>query len=185
MKKLLNNLRLSVKMLIAPLITLLFMIILFAGALYGLYTQNQSMSDIFNVRFKMSVDALKIKSDIMNANKMVYQAISWARADYASSLIQQVAKEHITSVESSVKELDRISKGSALTTVEKKLYLASLTKLNEYKTVSFDVMGLITADVNAATMVLGQGEEKFKVLEKAMADLISLEEKMSKEKYDY
>ncbi len=185
MKKLLNNLRLSVKMLIAPLITLLFMIILFAGALYGLYTQNQSMSDIFNVRFKMSVDALKIKSDIMNANKMVYQAISWARADYAASLIQQVAKEHITAVESSVKELDRISKSSALTTVEKKLYLASLTKLNEYKTVSFDVMGLITADVNAATMVLGQGEEKFKVLEKAMADLISLEEKMSKEKYDY
>jgi methyl-accepting chemotaxis protein len=185
MKAILNNLKLPIKMLLSPLVTLIFMIVLFVGALYGLNTQNNSMGEIFNIRFKMSVNALKIKADIMAANTLVYKAISWARADYAPAMIEQVAKEHISSIENSVKALEQISKDPTLTADEKKLYVASLTKLNEYKTVSFDVMGLITADVNAATMVLGQGEEKFKVLEKAIADLIALEEKMSKEKYDF
>ena len=184
MKSFLNNLRLSIKTMLSPIITLCFMIVLFAGAIYGLNSQNHSLNDIFNIRFKMSVNALKIKSDIMSANTMVYKAISWARADYAPAMIEQVAKDHIASIEASLKALEQISKDPTLTADEKKSYVTSLTKLVEYKTVSFDVMGLITADVNAATMVLGQGEEKFKVLEKAMGDLITLEEKMSKEKYD-
>ncbi|HOW57603.1 MAG TPA: methyl-accepting chemotaxis protein, partial [Smithellaceae bacterium] len=152
---------------------------------YGLKSQNNSLEDIFNIRYKMSVDSLKIKSDIISANTLIYKAISFARADYAADRINEQIKEHMALIENSLKSLEQSTKNPVLTAEEKKFFSAALEKLKEYKAVSFDLGNMITADVNAATMVMDLLENKYKVLEKAIFDLMLIEDKMSREKYDF
>jgi methyl-accepting chemotaxis protein len=185
MKKLINNLSLAKKMLVSPMITLIFMLGLCFWAYYGLKSQNNSLDEIFNVRYKMSVNSLKVKSDIISANTMVYKAISWARAEYSADRISQVIKEHMTLIDNSLKNLEQTIKDPNLTAKERELYNTSLEKLKEYKTISFDMANMITADVNAATMALDVCETKYSFLEKAISDLIVIEEKMSREKYEF
>jgi len=185
MKKFINNLNLAKKMLVPSVITLIFMVILCSATYYGLKGQNNSLDDIFNVRYKMSVNTLKIKADIISANTNMYKAISWARANYSADRISQVVKEHITTIEGNIKTLELIIKDPLIASEEKTKYTAVLDKLKEYKSMSFDMANMITADVNAATMLLDICETKYQALEKTIAELLAIEEKMSKDKYDF
>jgi methyl-accepting chemotaxis protein len=184
MKKLINNLSLSKKMFVPSAIALIFMIILSIGTFYGLSSQNDTLDNIFNVRYKMSMNSIKLKADIISANTMIYKAISWARADYGADRIKQVIKDHMDTINASLKTLEQAVKDPSLSAKEKELYSVSLVKLKEYKDISFDMATMITADPNAATSALDVCETKFQVLEKAIADLIAFEEITSKEKYD-
>ena len=181
-----NNLSLAKKMLVPSAITLIFMVILcIVTYFYGLKEQSASLDNIFNVRYKMSVNSLKIKAVITSANTAMYKAISWARANYNADRISQVLKEHISTVENSSKALESIIKNPLLTSEERTKYTTALDKLKEYKTISFDLANMITADVNAATMMLDVCEAKYQVLERNFAELIAIEEKIGQDKYDF
>ena len=181
MNKLTNHLSLAKKMLVPSAITLIFMVILCVVTYYyGLKEQNSSLDNIFNVRYKMAVNSLKIKADITSANTSMYKAISWARAKYSADRISQVIKEHISTMESSIKSLEAIIKDPLLTAEEKTRYTVALDKLKEYKTISFDLANMITADVNAATMMLDVCEIKYQVLEKTFAELIAMKKRWAR-----
>ena len=45
-----GNLKMSKKMLLAPVVVLLFLIILFFGTFWGLSNQKAAIEDIFNIR---------------------------------------------------------------------------------------------------------------------------------------
>jgi hypothetical protein len=131
MKKFINNLNLSKKMFVPSAITLIFMVILSFGTYYGLSSQNDTLDNIFNVRYKMSVNSIKLKADIISANTLIYKAISWARADYGADRINQVIKDHMNTINASLKTLEQAVKDPSLTAKEKELYSLSLVKLKE------------------------------------------------------
>ena len=184
MERLLKNLKLSHKMWISPFITLLFMVALFWGVWHGFSKQKQYMDDILNVRFKMSANAFKVQSCVLNLDKNLYQAISWARADYDNSMIEQLIKENKSLWDNIDNFLKGIVNDTNLTPEEKNLYTSCMEIFQKSKATILVIMNSISIDVNLATMQLSSIEEDNKVLEKAISDLTALEEKMSKDKYN-
>jgi methyl-accepting chemotaxis protein len=160
------------------------MLALFWGVWHGFSKQKQYMDDILNVRFKMSANTFKIKSDILDANKKIYQAISWARADYDRSMIEQLINENKSLRDNTTKLLEGIINDTNLTPEEKKLYTSCMEIFNNSKATTLVIMNSILIDVNVATMELSAAEEDFKALEKAISDLTTLEDKLSKDKYN-
>ncbi|HRR40248.1 MAG TPA: methyl-accepting chemotaxis protein [Syntrophales bacterium] len=180
-----SNLSISKKLLLAPLVILLFLVLLSVGAYMGLSAQKVAIEDIYNNRFKGYQNCARVMSEITNVHANVYKVISWAGANYEAQKIDNLAKGQIQVIERNVNFLREILKSAALTPEEKRLYQAALDQLLEYQKPALGVLDVASADLNAATMFMGVADEKFQVLNKSLEDLLALENRLSKEKYDY
>jgi len=180
-----SNLSISKKLLLAPLVILLFLVLLSVGAYMGLSAQKVAIEDIYNNRFKGYQNCARVMSEIANVHTNVYKVISWAGANYEAQKIDNLAKGQIQVIERNVNFLREILKSAALTPEEKRLYQAALDQLLEYQKPAIGVLDVASADLNAATMFMGVADEKFQVLNKSLEDLLALENRLSKEKYDY
>lgn len=183
--QLFSNLKMSKKLLMAPLVVLFFLMVLSAGTYVGLSDQKAAIEDIFTNRFAGYQNSAKVIGEITNVHSNVYKVISWAGANYEAQKIDALAKEQIQLLDRNVQFLRGILKSGALTAEEKKLYQAALDQLVEYQKPAIGVLEVASADLNASTMFMGVADEKFQTLNKTLESLLALENRLSKEKYDF
>ncbi|HOK07458.1 MAG TPA: methyl-accepting chemotaxis protein [Syntrophales bacterium] len=179
------NMKMWQKMLLAPLLVLTLMIVLSVLSYYGLNSEKGALDDIFNNRFKGYQQISRIANEIANVHSNVYRVLSWANANYEAEKINALAKEQIKAIEKNINALQGILKGTNLNPQEKKLYQAALESLLEYQKPALGVLEVASADVNASTMFMGVTDETYQKMEKVLAELMALEERLSKEKYEY
>ncbi len=180
-----TNLKISKKLLLAPLVVLFFLTILSVGTYKGLFDQKAAIEDIFNNRFKGYQNSARVISEIANVHSNVYKVISWAGANYEAQKIDALAKEQIGAIERNINFLREILKSGSLTDQEKKLYQVSLDQLVEYQKPALGVLEVASADLNASTMFMGVADEKFQNLSKSLETLLALENQLSKERYEF
>ncbi len=184
-KRFFSNLKMSKKLLLAPLVVLFFLTILSIGTYKGLSDQKVAVEDIFNNRFKGYQNSSKVISEIANVHSNVYKVISWAGANYEAQKVDKLAKEQLVAIERNINFLQEVLKSGGLTAEEKTLYQASLDQLIEYQKPAQGVLEVASADLNASTMFMGVADEKFQTLSKSLEDLLALENRLSKERYDF
>jgi methyl-accepting chemotaxis protein len=180
-----SNLKISKKLLLAPLVILFFLTLLSIGTYMGLSDQKVAIEDIFNNRFKGYQNSARVMSEMTNVHSNVYKVISWANANYEAQKVDGLAKEQIKAIERNISFLRDILKTGGLAAEEKKLYQMALDQVVEYQKPALGVLEVASADLNASTMFMGVADEKFTVLNKTLEDLLALENKLSKEKYDF
>ena len=94
----LNRLRIGPKLLLAPALVLLLLILSSTGAWYGMVRQNASLENMVRVR----ITHLKAAADILGEAKQVhgnmYQLLSWTNGSFAKARIdaleQQIKARH-------------------------------------------------------------------------------------------
>ncbi len=184
MKKIIRNLKMAKKMMLLPAVVFIFLMALSYGAYDGLSNQKKAIEDIFNNRFKVYQDSADMIKKIGNAHANVYKIISWVNAQYDDKKIQALAKEQTATLEKTIEQAQNILKSNTLTAEEKKLFQKTLDDLLEYQKPVVGVMTVGTSDANAATMFMGTADDKYQILNQTLEELLVLENKLSKEKYD-
>jgi methyl-accepting chemotaxis protein len=184
MIKVLKNLGLSKKLLIAPLVVVIFLVILSVVAYRGLSGQKIAIDDIYNKRFQGYQDSTKIINDLTTVHTHIYKVISWASAGYNEKKVAALAKEQTVAMTQSLEFIKKILSSGALTPDEKRLYQVSLEKLGEYQKAAAGVLDVATADLNAATMYMGAADDKFQILNRNLQELLALEKKLAKDQFD-
>ncbi|MFB3925140.1 MAG: methyl-accepting chemotaxis protein [Syntrophales bacterium] len=184
MKHFFNNLRLTKKMLLAPLVVILFLVILAYGTFSGLQKQKSSIDDIFNNRFKGYQNSSRILNDIANVHANLYKVINWINSSYDSKKVEELSKQQAVAIKGNIDLIEKTLASPALTPDEKKLYQTTLESLLEYQKPALGVLEVALADAAAATMFMGAADEKYQTLNKCLQDLLALENNLSKEKYD-
>lgn len=179
-----QNLKLSRKLCIAPLVVILFLVILSFLSYRGLTNQKAAIDDIFNKRFKGHQNSSRILNEVSNVHTNIYRVISWANAKYDEKKIDQLAKEQMAALEQIIGFTKTVLNSNTLTSEEKKLYQIALERLLEYQKPAVGVLDVATADLNAATMYMGTADDKFQILDKNLRGLLELENKLAKEQYD-
>jgi methyl-accepting chemotaxis protein len=179
-----RNLKISKKMLLAPIVVLLFLIILFFGTYWGLSNQKAAVEDIFNDRFQNYQISSRVMYEISRTHSNVYKVISWASSHYDKEKVDALGKEQMNSIEQNIGRLQQVLQ-SNITEEEKKLYQASLDRLLEYRKPARDVLEVATVDLTTGTMVMSITDEKFQSLTKSLEELLALENKLSKDKFDF
>jgi methyl-accepting chemotaxis protein len=183
-KMIFSKLSLSKKLLIAPLIVVLFLIVLSYVSYRSLSNQKVAMDNIYHARFKSYQDTSRLIKELLSIHSNVYRVISWTDARYDSQKIDHLAKDQIKALEEILGFSKSILSSNTLTPEEKKAYQAILENLMPYNKAAKAVLDMVRLDTNVATMQMGTADDYYQVLEKKLQGLLELETRLSQEQYD-
>ncbi|MHB8772495.1 MAG: methyl-accepting chemotaxis protein [Syntrophales bacterium] len=184
MKRLLMNLRLSKKILIAPLVVIVFLMISGVVSYLSLVSQKTALEEIFGTRFKIFQTSARLIKDATSVHANLYRVISWATANFDAKKIDELGKEQVRTLEAAVKTVDQVLKTPGLTQEEVNAYKTVMAALVAYQKDAVSAIDLAGSDVNMATMFMQTAEEKFQGLYKHLNNLLELETRLGQVTYD-
>lgn len=176
-----NNLKLGKKILLAPVVVLLFLFILGAGTFYSILNQQAALDDIFNNRFKGYQASSKLLNDISNVQGGIARVINWIAVGHDMTEVEKLIKKQIDTMEEDVQLTQKMLKNESLDENEKKLYQDALKRLLEYQKAAGKVLEL--APSGSGGVYVSVADQKFEALNKIVSDLHALENKLSNENY--
>ncbi|MGZ3594613.1 MAG: methyl-accepting chemotaxis protein [Syntrophales bacterium] len=184
MKKIIRNLKMARKMMLLPTVVFISLFALSYGTYEGLSAQKTAIDEIFNDRFKVYQETAEIIKKVANVHANIYKVISWAGANYEDKKIEALANEQKDSLAKTIELVKSTLKSNALSSDEKKLFQKTLDDLLEYQKPADGVISVGKSDLNAATMFMGTSDEKYQILSHTLEELLALEKKLSRGKYD-
>jgi methyl-accepting chemotaxis protein len=184
MNRLLMNLKLSQKLLIAPLVVLAFLLVSGAVSYWSLSSQKSAIEEIFGSRFKSLDASARLSKDVTTVHANLYKVISWATANYESARIDRLGKEQLDTLDRALAAVKKKLEGKGLAAEENAAYQALSTVLTGYRKDAFEAIDLAGSDVNYATTFMEKAEEKFQSLYKHLNTLLELETKLGQATYD-
>ncbi len=184
MKQFFNNLKLAVKMLIAPIIVLIFLILLSVGAYLSLSMQKNALADIYNNRFKQYQHSAKILNDITAVQGNLSRILNWIRVNYDNTIVQKAISEQKAILNEDLSLIKSLLASNLLTQEEQKLFKAALDNLVDYQKGVLGVLDTSEVDVNTAIQLMSMTDGKYQELLNFLRDLLTFEDKLSKERYD-
>ncbi len=178
-----KSMSMSKKLLIGPLVCLVFMVLLGLAAFWGNLSQNAALNNIRGERVATSKNVEAMGSRLAQLHASLYRLISWSRSRYEQSKIDALSQANLAALATMGDELKTFAAASGLTD-EEKLQLAKIMPLQTgYAQDATDFIDLLGSDANAATMYLEQSDEKFQELEALFATLTKLEDDLSNQRY--
>lgn len=187
--KLLNrilNMKLKKKLLLFPLIAVVFFLTFMAISYRVIDAQKEAISDIYNNHFSLNRGVSTMINETLDIYANTHKLISMATAKSNEEAANSLGKEQLDKISKIAERIeDNLRKNKFLTTEEKKLYGEVNTALTDYKNEIQNVIGAAGGDVNTAITYMATVDDKYKALNRPMQDLITLENRLSKEKYDY
>ena len=173
----LNKLRIGPKLLLAPVLILLLLILSSSGAWYGMVRQNASLENMVRVRITHLKAASDVAGDAKHVHGNMYQLLSWTNGSFAKARIdaleQQIKARH-TAIGSQLAAL----RGTA-TGAERSLVDAAITALAAYRKAVLETMEMAQMDQSIATNSMLKAETQFVQLATQLAQLSALETTLS------
>jgi methyl-accepting chemotaxis protein len=185
MKRFFNNWKLSRKLSIAPSVTIFSLLILGWVTYAGLSDQKSTVENIFTRRFQSYQTSATIARDLTDVHASLYKLISWTNAGYDKKKIESLGKEMIATLEKTAEVIGKSLQMKDMIPEEKNIYQSLTLQLREYKEGASSAIDLAGSDLNMATMYMTTAEEKFQILNKSFLELLQLENRLSKERYDH
>ena len=179
-----NNLKIANKIVIAPAIVMIFLLILAIFANSALKSDRATLVEIVDDRFELYKSSSKILSDINWYNSVLYKVFSYATDGYAQAQIdEQLALLNKIST-NVLKDLDELLKQNYLTSKEKESLNLVLKNLKEYKATVGDAVDMLSVDVGMATPMLSVTDEVFLLLNKDLNQISLDADKSNKSSYE-
>ena len=173
----LNQLRIGPKLLLAPALVLLLLILSSSGAWYGMVRQNASLENMVRVR----ITHLKAAADVLGEARQVhgnmYQLLSWTNGSFAKArldtLEQQIKARH-AAIGTQLASLRATATGAERTLVD-----AAITALAGYRKAVLETMEMAQMDQSIATNSMLKAETQFGQFNTQLAQLSALETTLS------
>ena len=175
----LKKLRIGPKLLLAPGLVLVLLLMLSGAAWYGMVRQNASLENIVQVRAARLKHVADVAGDAKYVHANAYQLLAWINGSFAKNrldaLIADIAARH-AAVQARLQELARTTDGA-----ERKPVEASLAALAAYRKAVQDTIEMAQVDQSIATNSMQKAEKEFVVLNQQLAQLAALEQTLSEQ----
>lgn len=176
-----NNLKLGKKILLVPIIVLIFMFILAIGTFFSLSKQQGAIDDIFNNRFKGYQHSAKLLNDISVVQGNIARVINWVAGGHDAGEVEALSKKQMAIMVEDVDLTKNILKTAKLTEIEKKLYQSVLDNLLAYQKAASKVLEL--APTGSGGVYVSVADQKYASLNAIVTELHALENKLTTEEY--
>ncbi|MGO4475343.1 methyl-accepting chemotaxis protein [Massilia sp. 2TAF26] len=178
----LKKLRIGPKLLLAPTLVLLLLMLLSGAAYYGMVRQNASLENIVQVRTAHLKSAAEISGDAKYAHGNIYQLLASISGSFGQgridALVADIKKKH----EALQARLAALADAS--NPAERKLVESSIKALADYRKSATDSIELAQVDQSLATGSMRLAEQRFGVLNTQLAQLSALEQQLSSQAHD-
>jgi methyl-accepting chemotaxis protein len=185
MKSFFNNLKLGKKILLAPMVVFVFLLINAIGTYQAVSLQSNSIDDIYNNRFKGYQQSSQILVDMSSVQTKLFKIMNWVSSNYDKKRIEELSKQVDAEIVASVELTKKILNSKNLMPEEKKYYQVTYNNLIEFQKQAKSALEIAAQDASTALMAFGMAEDAFTALDKSLRELNTLEDKLSKQKYEY
>jgi methyl-accepting chemotaxis protein len=180
-----GNLKMFYKMMISPLVVILFLIALAFISFNAFSKQKASTHDIFSNRFNNYQEGAGVIIDLTNVHVNFYKIIGWANANYDQKRIDGFAKDQLAVLGKTIGFITETVGSQKINAKEKEYYEQALAEAVKYDKAVRPVIDMISAgDTSTASIMMGQADDSFQILNKSLSELMALEKTLSKAKYD-
>jgi methyl-accepting chemotaxis protein len=179
----LSKLRLGPKLLLAPLVVLILLLMLSAGTYYGLVRQNRSLENIVQQRAARIRAASELVACANRVHTQIYQLLAWMNGSFSRSRIDTLVADihrRQNAIDRRYIELDVVTPGGS---AERKFVEQSQAAHGLYVKAVNDVIELGMTDGSIAANAMSKAERAFDVVALRLADLSKLEQDLSERAY--
>jgi methyl-accepting chemotaxis protein len=177
----LKKLRIGPKLLLAPGLVLVLLMLLSGASYYGMVRQNASLENMVQVRAARLKSAADVAGDAKYAHANIYQLLAWINGSFAKArldaLIGDINRKH-ASIGTQLADLARVSDPA-----ERKLVEASGAALKAYHKAVTETIEMAQVDQSIATNSMQKAEKDFGVLNAQLVQLQALEKSLSEQAY--
>lgn len=183
MDKWISNLKMSVKLLLSPMLVLIFLVAFGIVGYWGLRSQQNALDSIYNEHFNLVVETDNNTQAMAEAGGNVHKYITWARANYTQARLDELSHQQVETIEKTSKSLKDLSQ-SALSDEMKKKYEEAFKEVEDYKKSVTNFFDLASFDLNTATMAMSTVEEKYTILSNTLMEIKKINLAESFESYE-
>ena len=178
----LNKLRIGPKLLLAPGLVLVLLMLLSGGAYYGMMRQNASLENMVLVRSERLKAAADVAGEVKFAHANIYQLLAWINGSFAKprldALIADIGRRH-REVSAQLDALAAVSDPA-----ERRIVDATAGAMTAYKKAVAETIELAQVDQSIATNAMQKAEKEFGALNASLAQLAALEKTLSVSAYE-
>jgi len=178
-----QNLKMSKKIMLAPTVAVLCLLVFGVVAYFGLSGQRSAVNNIIS-RFQSHDISSTMMNDITYVHASLYRMLEWAAARYDRAKVENLGKDQLKTIAKTIDKINQTLESKTLTPEERERYQSLLVQTKEYQEKAAAVIDLSSSDLITATMFMGGADEKFLVLNKNLDELGEIENKLSKEEHD-
>jgi methyl-accepting chemotaxis protein len=177
----LKKLRIGPKLLLAPGLVLVLLMLMSGAAYYGMVRQNASLENMVQVRAARLKSAADVAGETKHAHANIYQLLAWVNGSFAparlTALIGDIGRKH-AAIGAQLAELASVSDPE-----ERKLVDASIGALAAYRKAVGETIEMAQVDQSIATNSMQKAEKDFVILNTQLAALAKLEKTLSENAY--
>lgn len=160
------DMKLSRKLLLAPMIIIGLLVIL-AGVTYvGLSHQKRATTEMYNQRFKQYEDSARILNEITQVHASVYKLLSWSGANFERARIDALGKEQLAVIDRNHAALKKMAELNSEGTSSLQNLREIIKNIASYRKAVSETIDFAATDVGLANTYMGTAENSFQVLTK-------------------
>jgi methyl-accepting chemotaxis protein len=177
----LKRLRIGPKLLLAPGLVLVLLMLTSGAAYYGMVRQNASLENMVQVRAARLKSAADVAGEAKHAHANIYQLLAWVNGSFAqarlTALTADIGRKH-AAIGTQLADLARVSGPDERTLVD-----ASIGALAAYRKAVGETIEMAQVDQSIATNSMQKAEKDFGILNTQLAALAKLEKTLSENAY--
>jgi methyl-accepting chemotaxis protein len=178
---LLNDTGISLKLFIAPVTTIVFMLAMAAIAQYGSHRQSAALDEVVNVAFAKDEIDVAARGTARTAHVNLFRMISWAANSNDAAKVTESSEAVKRNLDETATALDRLAGSFALIAEEKAALDRVRAALKTYAGAAKDVIDMAAADPATGLVFMSEAEKNFATLDQNLDALHDLEKRLSRD----
>jgi methyl-accepting chemotaxis protein len=183
MKRIILDMNMSKKVMLAPMVAILCLLALGWEAYYGLTRQRAAVGSII-ARFQSHQASSTAMNEFANVHASLYRLLEWTAARYDQSKVDHLGKEQLNILARSLERINRNLGSQALTEEERRHYQTLLAQTKEYQEKALAIVDLAAGDLITATMYMTTADDKFQALNGTLSALEDIEKRLSRQEHE-
>ncbi|WP_373987418.1 methyl-accepting chemotaxis protein [Duganella sp. BuS-21] len=181
--QMLSKLRIGPKLLLAPGVVLILLIVLSAGAYLGLLRQNQSLDNMVQQRAVRLKAAADLVSNANKAHTEIYQLLTWINASFSPPRVDALVRDIHLRHAALDRQFAQLEMATQSDPAERRFVVQSQAAHTVYVKAMQDVIELAMADQSMAANAMSKAERAFDVVALRLEELSRLEQSLSESAY--
>ena len=179
----LNNLPITLKTALAPVVAIAFMLVLFVTGYAGLREQKLAMESLVTQRFAIYQTASTIGNDLATVHGSIYRVIAWANHKDSGNDLQKQATELSAKLDKILADTKTFAASDKLGDNEKALLQITIKDIDEYIKSAKNSLDMATTDAAFAAIYMDGASKVFDRTSTDLGKLIDLERQLAQEQY--
>nr|WP_229259436.1 methyl-accepting chemotaxis protein [Duganella aceris] len=180
---LLGKLRIGPKLLLAPGVVLILLVVLSAGAYLGLLRQNQSLDNMVQQRAARLKAAADLVIGANRAHAEIYQLLTWINGSFSPPRVDALVRGIHVRHAALDRQFTQLEMAVQADPAERRFVVQSQAAHALYVKAIADVIELAMADQSIAANAMAKAERAFDVVSLRLDELARLEQSLSERAY--